>query len=623
VRTFKEIQADVDNALGVFDATALLQFVDELVALGTPDSDALTQLSHGVVEVAHGNYSEALEYMHRAMDMYTELADRAGAARAIGGIGVVHNHKGNYPEATEHYHRALDVHTELDDRAGMMRDTANIGSMHFKSGNYPEALEHLHRALELSNALGNREASARIILSIGGIHGQTGNYSEAIEHIHKALGMHEELGDRNGMGGALHSIGSEQKSLGNLPDALEYYHRALDIFEETGYANGIEASKFGIANTLMEAGQYSEVEAILGEFDSKHYEDPSRLIAREMIRAKIQEHNGRLDAAVTTLEAALHVANQHALPSSQAGVHRRIRDIALKQNDLASYVEHNNEFTRITELIQGKEATQRMSVMNSERKMEAERRERDKERALLFGTLPESVATRILRGEKVTGDHYENASVIFVDIVGFTSISDKIPPGHVVHLLSQIFSALDVVCKAHGVTKIKTIGDSYMAAAGVPDAQDDSTIRAAACALELLSTLGALQITMPPELGDTSWTKDVDDIQVRIGLHCGPVTAGVIGTERLQYDVWGDTVNVASRMESTGEAGRIQCSEAFAQLLLAVAVAESDGTANSNSQQQQPAANSNSQQQPKLTERGEVSVKGKGTMTTYWLESTI
>ena len=110
----------------------------------------------------------------------------------------------------------------------------------------------------------------------------------------------------------------------------------------------------------------------------------------------------------------------------------------------------------------------------------------------------------------------------------------------------------------------------------------------------MLSTLKDLQITMPPELGDTSWVSDVGEINVRIGVHCGPVTAGVIGTKRLQYDVWGDTVNVASRMESTGEAGKIQVSEAFAQLV----------------------ANGHA-----LDARGEVDIKGKGSMTTYWLET--
>ena len=124
-------------------------------------------------------------------------------------------------------------------------------------------------------------------------------------------------------------------------------------------------------------------------------------------------------------------------------------------------------------------------------------------------------------------------------------------------------------------------------------------------AIEMLSSLEQLSITMPPELGDTLWTKDVGDVQVRIGIHSGPVTAGVIGTQRMQYDVWGDTVNVASRMESTSEPGRIQVSEVFVRSLKArddkLSVLSSEFS---------------------VLERGVIEVKGKDAMKTFWLEST-
>jgi len=185
--------------------------------------------------------------------------------------------------------------------------------------------------------------------------------------------------------------------------------------------------------------------------------------------------------------------------------------------------------------------------------------------------------------------------VIFLDIVGFTTISDRIPSGHVVHLLEQIFTTLDAVCGKHNVVKIKTIGDSYMAVSF------ENVVNAASCALDMISSLDALEITMPPALGDTSWTKDVGDIKVRIGIHCGPVTAGVIGTQRMQYDVWGDTVNVASRMESTSEPGKIHISEAFATLLPATSSGDS------------------AERPFQVMERGTMEIKGKGMMKTYWL----
>jgi class 3 adenylate cyclase len=282
----------------------------------------------------------------------------------------------------------------------------------------------------------------------------------------------------------------------------------------------------------------------------------------------------------------------------------------MAKNDLAEYVKFNDLYTKATTEKMGRETTRRIAVMEREQEMARIEQERNQERAVLYSTLPKHVADRVARGEMVN-DHYDNAAVIFLDIVGFTTISDRIPSGHVVHLLEQIFTTLDAVCEKHNVVKIKTIGDSYMAVAF------EGVTNAATCALEMLSSLDALQITMPTELGDTSWTQDVGDINVRIGMHSGPVTAGVIGTQRMQYDVWGDTVNVASRMESTGEAGKIQCSEGFASAL-------GNGYRISDIGQEEPTSDPrypiSDPRYPKLTERGEVSVKGKGSMTTYWLE---
>jgi class 3 adenylate cyclase len=232
----------------------------------------------------------------------------------------------------------------------------------------------------------------------------------------------------------------------------------------------------------------------------------------------------------------------------------------------------------------------------------------------------------MLRGEDVSGDHFENASVLFLDIVGFTTISDRIPPGHVVHLLKAIFRVCDDVCKTHGLTKIKTIGDSYLAVAGVPEQLDDHALRAARAAVDMLERLGSLELTMDPKLGDTSWTTEIGEINVRIGLHCGPLVAGIVGEERLQYDVWGDTVNVASRMESHGEPGSIHVSEAFALALdprlRGDDEEEGRGDDMSRTAHRPPLTDNDSLTPDSLTlfKRGLTDVKGKGPMTTYWLE---
>jgi len=205
-----------------------------------------------------------------------------------------------------------------------------------------------------------------------------------------------------------------------------------------------------------------------------------------------------------------------------------------------------------------------------------------KARALLDGALPKSVADRMIAGEKVSGDLFEEVTVLFLDIVGFTAIADKLRPEQLVNLLESIFSSCDEICMRYGLTKIKTIGDSYMAVAGVPQSITDNQYQAALAATELIQALSAF------------------DIRVRIGMHCGPVVAGVIGTERLQYDVWGDTVNTASRLESTSEPNRIHVSDAFATSISFIGI---------------------TQRQLKLVPRGLMHIKGKGEMNTYWLET--
>ena len=197
---------------------------------------------------------------------------------------------------------------------------------------------------------------------------------------------------------------------------------------------------------------------------------------------------------------------------------------------------------------------------------------------LLLNVLPRAIALRLKREPGVIAERFDDVTVLFADIADFTPFSERTTPERVVGVLDHVFSAFDRLTQEHGLEKIKTIGDAYMAAAGLPEPRPDHAVAAAELAVDMQSSLAASCV----ELGV--------DLRMRIGLATGPVVAGVIGRHRFIYDLWGDTVNTASRMESTGIPGRIQMTDATYQRL---------------------------RDRYPFEDRGEIEVKGKGRVHAY------
>lgn len=176
--------------------------------------------------------------------------------------------------------------------------------------------------------------------------------------------------------------------------------------------------------------------------------------------------------------------------------------------------------------------------------------EKAKSEALLLNILPEVIAARLHDGEKINIDAFEEVSVLFSDIVGFTRMSALTSPQDLVDILNEIFSEFDRLALIHGVEKIRTIGDGYMAVAGAPVPQSDHAQRVVQMALD-----------MQKFMRDRSIKKGDDALQLRIGINTGAAAAGVVGTTKFHYDLWGDAVNTASRMESLGKPDNIQIAE--------------------------------------------------------------
>jgi class 3 adenylate cyclase len=202
--------------------------------------------------------------------------------------------------------------------------------------------------------------------------------------------------------------------------------------------------------------------------------------------------------------------------------------------------------------------------------------------ALLLNILPTDTAERLKSGERVIADGADDVSVLFVDLVGSTSLAAALPPGDLVALLNDVFSAFDDLADQYGLEKIKTVGDAYIAVGGLPRPDPDHLTSAADLALAIRDEIRRYVV---PGIGP---------LEIRLGLHTGPVVAGVIGKRKFSYDIWGDTVNIASRMESTGIPGEIQVTTEVRERL---------------------------NQDFEFEQRGTIDIKGKGQMHTFLLKA--
>jgi class 3 adenylate cyclase/tetratricopeptide (TPR) repeat protein len=238
--------------------------------------------------------------------------------------------------------------------------------------------------------------------------------------------------------------------------------------------------------------------------------------------------------------------------------------------------------------------TSALTNANAYRELDAERKIAQRERltseTLLLNILPQPIAHRLKSGERAIADKFDSVTVLFADIVGFTKISARTSPEELVSGLGSVFAEFDALAHKYHLEKIKTIGDAYMIAGGLPERSLDHCERVAMFALEMLEIMQKNLFQMAGS----------ERISLRIGIHLGSAVAGVIGSSKFAYDIWGDTVNTASRMESHGEAGKIHVSEEVFTALTAKHETKPNRTFT-------------------FEERGKIEVKGKGLMRTYFL----
>jgi class 3 adenylate cyclase len=539
------------------DYTSALEYLTKALAvyqeIGNKNGIAIANGNIGLVYYHRCEYPQALEYYSTAVAMYQEVGNKNGIAASTGNIGEAYRHLADYTRALEYYSSALAIYEKMGNKAGIAANTGNIGIVYWHLADYTRALQYFTKALAINEELGNIYGLAANTGNIGEAHWHLADYTSALEYYSKALALYQEIGKKDGVAVNTASIGNMYTYLYDYPRALEYYSKALAIYQEI-------SNKAGVATTITNIGKL---------YGKKDYEDYDTQKAEDFLLKAIAMYE---EIGVKNFE-----------------VHKILAEIYENVSRWKEAHENFKKYCEIEKEVLSDEAKKQGELMEYRRKLEESERDRqvklarfEEQEKILLNILPAQIAERILEGEKRIADLHEHVSVFFSDIVGFTKLSQTISPDELLTMLNEIFSEFDRIARKHGLEKIKTIGDAYMAVAGVPLDQEDHAERAAAFALDVIEYMKRYRKTSK------------SDLQIRVGLHTGRAIAGVIGENKFAYDLWGDSVNTASRMESHGEAGKIHVSEDFRSAL-------------KNSTYQ-------------FIDRGEMEVKGKGMMTTYFIE---
>ena len=480
----------------------------------------------GFIYRNQSDYAKALDYYQRSLKIYEQLGNKTGVAANLGNIGMIYDFKSDFPRALEYYRKALVIKEELGSKDGQAALLANIGLVYYFQSDFPNALENFQKSATLFEEAGNLNGLASSVGNTGLIYQKQGDYSRALENYNKAVDIYEELGSRTNLANNLGNIGelyftlsqdsilknikTETKFVSlkknvNLGRSIEYYKRAIDLLEEIGELHTRSSFLKGLSDAYKERGN---LDSALSTYKAYNI----------------------LEDSVFSEKSNTAIANLEAIRQND------LKDREIKIKDLKITQSKNERWA----LIGGAIAVSIVAFVIF--------RQRRKSEQLLLNILPMKIAKRLKKKERLIADDIECASIVFIDLVGFTAYSKDRQASEVLQMLNTVFEKIDSLIVKYGLEKIKTIGDGYMAAAGVPEPCDDHAARATNFSLDVHIVID--KVNREKDLGITA----------RVGIESGPIVAGVIGDMKFAYDLWGDSVNTASRMESTGTPGLVHIS---------------------------------------------------------------
>lgn len=554
--------------------------------VGVQDKVAATFNNMGIAHLESADLSQALTCFQRALEISGTLHDDDGMAMNLGCIGNVYQALSNYPKAIDYYQRALTLNERLKNTRRMGTIIRKIGDIYRSLNDHARALEYFQRALAISRQLQNVNGIANNLNNIGSVYASMGDFSRAVSYFQQALFIYEKAGNENGIARTTSDIGNACLRVSNYSGAWVQLQRALATSQRLGIKSSI-AENLNLLSQLLALAPDTALKRISVPHESRYpkaraYNQQALAIAQAI--GNVEQQKNALQTAATIY--AQHQQYQQAYQACKAFLilQDSIQGEAIARQTMRKEIQY--EFSKKEDslrfrqqLTQQELERQRLLIIQQQKDLSAKNtqrnlyaasalllillaaaiglglyrtsREKRKSDNLLHNILPVSVAAELKATGQTTAKLYQSVSVLFSDFVNFTAISENMPPEDLVAELNRHFSAFDDIMARYGLEKIKTIGDAYLAVCGLPQPNPHHARLTVLAAHEMIAYLSQAKSTF----------------KLRIGINSGSVVAGVVGVKKFAYDIWGDTVNTAARMEQNSHPGRINISEATYQLV--------------------------------------------------------
>jgi adenylate cyclase len=524
-----------------------------------------------------GKYVETLDYWEQSLKMFEELKDDIGIANLLNNIAAIYVNQGDDTRGLEYALRSLKLSEKAGDKLRILSALNTIGSIYFNkkdTSDKVKALSYLISALPLCEAIGNKDALGIISENIGEIYVETNQPEKALPYLERSI---QALGDAANSSVAYNSIGKIYLKKKDYNQALSYHNKALSIAEKANSPRHIEQTLRDIANLYAKQNDFAT---------ALNYYDRSRIIAEELKAVSdLQDiYSGMATSYASTNDHKNAFKYQKLLGNINDTIYTTERDKKLgslqfefdlqkkqseinlltKDKDLQIVQTKRQKFAKNAFLI-GLVLTFIIAALiyrsyrdKVKTHMLVDRQKNEIEH-LLLNVLPKEVAKELQLTGRATPRHYKSVAVMFTDFRGFTLLTDHMSPDELVAELDACFNVFDEIIAKHNLEKIKTIGDSYMCAGGIPKEDEMYVLKIVKAGLEIQQYIA--------NNNERRLEKGLEPWYLRIGIHVGPVVAGVVGKMKYAYDIWGSTVNIASRMESNGEPGKVNISSATYELV--------------------------------------------------------